>query len=446
MLPAVERPGLFARIKGEAAIPLVLLFAFCLYVVWLGRFDSVFQAVIDWIRGEDLNGVFFEKARKWRFDGNRFLEQELGNNTNCAALIEKFAFVERPLSAEEAAYPLAYGMIVYTDVAQVFFLLSAIYQPQNAHCIAVDGKSTPDFKRRIHELAGCLPNITVIEVPPVGWCTASVLDALYTCFSNLTFSDHPWQYYQYVTGFDLPLKTDLEIVRIFKQLNKTVMTEITDVGRLGGEKTLPVWKTGMGALVPRAAARFAVGNELVQQTVRSMIEAKEPLGGCPDEHLWATVFGNRKLVPAPGSYDVESFYEKVKAEFGRISQEERRSPLPNYTPTAAEPVWPKNQEVARHQVWSGECHGEWTGGSCVFGLGDLPALAKRWKLVAHKFHWNVEPAAYFCWWAAVRERAFDGRQAEFRGRHYARLSQVRVKSGESLAEIPAFLTELEPSH
>ncbi|KAI6227656.1 hypothetical protein M3Y99_01227300 [Aphelenchoides fujianensis] len=413
MLPAVERPGLFARIRGEAAIPLVLLFAFCL----------------DWIRGEDLDGVFFERARKWRFDGDRFLEQQLGNSTNCAALIEKFAFVERPLSAEEAAYPLAYGMVVYTDVAQVYFALSAIYQPQNAYCIAVDGKSSADFKRRIHDLAGCLPNITVIEVPPIGWCTASVLDALYTCFSNLTLGDHPWEYYQYVTGFDLPLKTNLEMVRIFKQLNETVMTEVTPVGRLGGEKTLPVWKTGMGALVPRAAARFAVGNELVQQTVRSMIEAKEPL-----------------VVPAPGSYDVAAFYEKVKAELERIPQEERRAPLPDYTPTAAEPFWPKNQEVARHQVWSGECHGEWTGGSCAFGLGDLPALAKRWELLAHKFHWNVEPAAFFCWWAAVRERALDGRQAEFRGRHYARLSQVRVKSGESLANVPAFLTELEPPH
>ncbi|KAI6220031.1 hypothetical protein M3Y99_01632300 [Aphelenchoides fujianensis] len=60
MLPAVERPGLFARIRGEAAIPLVLL---------------------DWICGEDLDGVFFEKARKWRFDGDRFLEQQLGNGT-----------------------------------------------------------------------------------------------------------------------------------------------------------------------------------------------------------------------------------------------------------------------------------------------------------------------------------------------------------------------------
>ncbi|KAI6220032.1 hypothetical protein M3Y99_01632400 [Aphelenchoides fujianensis] len=304
-------------------------------------------------------------------------------------------------------------MVVYTDVAQVYFALSAIYQPQNAYCIAVDGKSSPEFKRRIHALAGCLPNITVIEVPPIGWCTASVLDALYTCFSNLTLADHPWQYYQYVTGFDLPLKTNLEMVRILKQLNETVMTEVTDVGRLGGDKTLPVWKTGMGALVPRAAARFAVGNELVQQTVRSMIERKESLGG-------------------PSS--------------GEFRTKERRSPLPNYTATAAEPFWPKNQEVARFQVWGGECHGEWTGGSCVFGLGDLPMLAKRWELVAHKFHWNVEPAAYFCWWAAVRERALDGKQAEFRGHHYARLSQVRVKSGESLAEIPAFLTELEPPH
>ncbi|KIH52241.1 hypothetical protein ANCDUO_17658 [Ancylostoma duodenale] len=56
-------------------------------------------------------------------------------------------------------------MLVHKDVAQVLMLLSAIYQPQNQFCIAVDGNSDEKFWRIITELARCYPNIQVFEIP-----------------------------------------------------------------------------------------------------------------------------------------------------------------------------------------------------------------------------------------------------------------------------------------
>jgi hypothetical protein len=66
------------------------------------------------------------------------------------------------LSKEEEEFPLAYGMIVYKDAAQVYFTLSAFYHPQHMYCIVVDGKSNDSFKDRIYELEYCFPNVKVM--------------------------------------------------------------------------------------------------------------------------------------------------------------------------------------------------------------------------------------------------------------------------------------------
>jgi hypothetical protein len=63
---------------------------------------------------------------------------------------------------EEKEFPLAYGMVVYKDEAQVYLTLSAFYHPQNIYCIAIDGKSNMKFKQRIYELGSCFNNVDII--------------------------------------------------------------------------------------------------------------------------------------------------------------------------------------------------------------------------------------------------------------------------------------------
>ena len=59
-------------------------------------------------------------------------------------------------------FPLGYGILAYKDAVQVYFMLSAVYHPQNAYCIAFDGKSSKEFKYRMELLAECFPNVFVM--------------------------------------------------------------------------------------------------------------------------------------------------------------------------------------------------------------------------------------------------------------------------------------------
>ncbi|VDK30132.1 unnamed protein product [Gongylonema pulchrum] len=64
----------------------------------------------------------------------------------CEFLKYRYGFIEQALSYEEQQYPIAYGILVHIRIDQVYYMLSAIYAPQNQYCIAVDDKATKEFK------------------------------------------------------------------------------------------------------------------------------------------------------------------------------------------------------------------------------------------------------------------------------------------------------------
>lgn len=61
------------------------------------------------------------------------------------------------------------------------------------------------------------------------YCGFGVTNAVMSCLKLLSKQKNPWRYYQYLSGVDLPLKTNLEMVRIFKALNGTYNAEVTKV-------------------------------------------------------------------------------------------------------------------------------------------------------------------------------------------------------------------------
>lgn len=71
--------------------------------------------------------------------------------------------------------------------------------------------------------------------------------------------------------------------------------------------------------------------------------------------------------------------------------------------------------------------------SCVFGVDDVSSLLQRPQLVAHKFYLDFQPAAFFCVYQKVRERAlYDITQ--FNDAPYGDLPGPRMKRGESVEE------------
>jgi len=65
------------------------------------------------------------------------------------------------LSSEEAEFPLAFSIAMFTDVEQTERLLRAIYQPQNHYCIHVDTKSSLLIHRAIAAIARCFDNVWI---------------------------------------------------------------------------------------------------------------------------------------------------------------------------------------------------------------------------------------------------------------------------------------------
>ncbi|KAI6192228.1 hypothetical protein M3Y97_00314400 [Aphelenchoides bicaudatus] len=242
----------------------------------------------------------YDDAHNWSFSNERFFKR-VNQSSNM-----------HPLSKEEEEYPLAYGMIVYKDEAQVYLTVSAFYHPQHIFCIVVDGKSSPEFKRRIHQLDNCFPNIHVIEHEPIGWCEKNVLHAQYTCFRDLTLRDHPWKYYQYITGFDLPAKTNLETIRILKQLNGAAVAEVVVGGdiSLDSEKSkgapFKVWKSGMSAVISRQTAddifKIEKNARQMDKLLTHLLSKSYIYRICNDELYWATVLGNKKAYNITGSF------------------------------------------------------------------------------------------------------------------------------------------------
>uniref|UniRef100_A0A914PYQ0 Uncharacterized protein n=1 Tax=Panagrolaimus davidi TaxID=227884 RepID=A0A914PYQ0_9BILA len=138
------------------------------------------------------------KASKWYFESSdwNFWRQFEATPNTCEALQKTFSFFTKPLSQVEAEYPLAYGMLVYKDIKQLLYVLSAFYQPQNAYCIAIDGRSSGAFKTQLQTIQTCFPNIHVFVTKRIEYCGPQIPEAVLTCVDKLNERNHPWKYFQ----------------------------------------------------------------------------------------------------------------------------------------------------------------------------------------------------------------------------------------------------------
>uniref|UniRef100_A0A1I7Z9R2 Beta-1,3-galactosyl-O-glycosyl-glycoprotein beta-1,6-N-acetylglucosaminyltransferase 3 n=1 Tax=Steinernema glaseri TaxID=37863 RepID=A0A1I7Z9R2_9BILA len=378
------------------------------------------------------NTTIVEAAEKWTFDPKQFAESITKQSDRCQAIKDTFAFIDVPLSREELDYPLAYGLLVHNDAEQIMFLLSSIYQPQNQYCIAISATASAEFQDAMFDLMECFPNIYVMLTKPVGWCQHSVLQGVLQCVNYLTRLKASWKYYQYLSGVDLPLKTNLEMVRIFKKLNGSFNAGIYDLDshrfREDREAPLPLWKSSLSATFSRQSAEFMVHNPKVK-------ELYEYLKGthCPDETFWATIAGNPEKLAMPGGFDANLWKQKLTGEWDNLYATNKTVRL---TAIAGFELFkPEKYYISRYQIWWGDaCYGTFTGGSCVYGIKDLNTLVSRPELVAHKLYFSVQPATYFCLYEHVRRRALQG-DGDFDVDAYAELPGPKILSGAPFEEV-----------
>jgi len=136
---------------------------------------------------------------------------------DCTQYIIQRRFTMHSLSSEEAAFPLAFSIIMFRDVELFERLLRAIYRPQNFYCVHVDQKSASTIHGAVAAIASCFSNVFIApRVVDVSWGTYTVLEAELICMEALLSFSRKWRYFINLTGQEFPLKTNLDIVKILK--------------------------------------------------------------------------------------------------------------------------------------------------------------------------------------------------------------------------------------
>lgn len=137
--------------------------------------------------------------------------------SNCNDYVTRSHYITRPLSMEEASFPLAYIVTVHKQFYMFEKFFRAIYMPQNIYCIHIDKKAASEFRRKVEKLLGCFPNAFVAsEAEWVVYAGVSRLQADLNCMKDLVKSKVPWKYLLNACGQDFPLKTNKEIIQYLK--------------------------------------------------------------------------------------------------------------------------------------------------------------------------------------------------------------------------------------
>lgn len=139
--------------------------------------------------------------------------------SSCTEYITQNRYITRALSAEEAAFPIAYVMTLHKEFETFERLFRAVYMPQNVYCVHVDAKAPAPFQQAVRRLVGCFPNAFLASrAERVVYGGVSRLRADLRCMADLLASAVPWRYLLNTCGQDFPLKTNREIVRLLKGL------------------------------------------------------------------------------------------------------------------------------------------------------------------------------------------------------------------------------------
>ncbi|EYC12086.1 hypothetical protein Y032_0048g1604 [Ancylostoma ceylanicum] len=115
---------------------------------------------------------------------------------------------------------------------------------------------------------GSFSPVSAKRAKKIEWCSFEIIEAIFECVVRLSKSTVQWKYIQILSGVDAPLKTNLEMVRIFKALNGSFNTEVLPFERyrLHGKRAknspLPLVKSSLAAVFSREAADFMSNSEV----------------------------------------------------------------------------------------------------------------------------------------------------------------------------------------
>lgn len=315
---------------------------------------------------------------------------------NCKVLIKAHHYKtdRNILSKEELDYPLAFALKMHKDPDQAEQLLRLIYRPHNVYCIYIDKKASGKVFDVFKKLSACFHNVFVIEERiDVIYASLSHVLAEMQCMHELLSRAVLWKYYINLTGQELPLRTNIEIVKILKALQGTNDIESfifpkylkfrvekkfnVQKGSLREEKNstkdqfmynITLRKGSAYGMFRREFIEFLHEDNIAQTFLRWLNDSRSP-----EETIWATLNG---LPWAPGGYPMETSHKS-------------------------------RTFLSRATIWQWDpprCEGRFTRSVCIYGLGNLPWLASRPQIIANKFDRTFDPIAPDCLEELIRNR------------------------------------------
>ena len=290
------------------------------------------------------------------------------------------------MTKDEEQLPIAYAFTIYKGARLFERILRAIYMPNNVYCIHIDKKSPEVFRRAIHAIIRCLPNVFISAVSTdVIWAHFSVVQAQLNCVEELLQSPVKWKYYISLVGQDFPLYENKEIVRalhILKNHNsieslpmpkaRVMRTKFVHIFKNDGsyvQKTKPKSPPPHNISIFKGSTHIVAIREFVDFVLHSKIGKdfteflKDTL--VPDETIYASL---QQHPLAPGGIHGK--------QIGWISRAL---------------IWLRNTR----QI----CHGTWVRSLCWIDVEDLRwALGEenKKKLFVHKIPFNFNEELIEC--------------------------------------------------
>ncbi|CAH8456926.1 unnamed protein product [Heterobilharzia americana] len=285
------------------------------------------------------------------------------------------------VSSEEEHFPLAFSLTVHENIRPVSRLLRLIYRPHNLYCIHVDSKSPQAFYNGVLQLAKCFgSNVMVVnrsESVNVQWGHYSLLEAFLLCAEKLIRNRQViWKYILNVSGQELPLRTNWELVAALKAMNGSNVVE--NLGSKYNPERWPKRNFSFPIYWSKGSFYVALSRDFVNfyQTdpkageILDAMKSEKHLMKHPDELFFSTLVSNPSL-GAPGACD----------KIYLTSNSDARA-----------------MYIGRYVTWAYEgCRrGKSRHGVCLIGTYYLPFIPSRMEFFANKFSEDFQPIAYDC--------------------------------------------------
>ncbi|KAE9414925.1 hypothetical protein Angca_005372, partial [Angiostrongylus cantonensis] len=125
-------------------------------------------------------------------------------------------------------YAIAFARIVHTDYEFLEEQLRSSYSDENHFCYHVDSKASSDFKKSMKALSTCLPNVYLTDVRlDIDGREGTNTNFAHLACMKLLDKKGPWHYVILQQTYDVVIRTNFELKRIFQVLNGTNDVQIT---------------------------------------------------------------------------------------------------------------------------------------------------------------------------------------------------------------------------